>query len=116
MDDSRQEMINTIMDLVQYLEPRLKGMHPDELKTEIESTHRIDLTEDDEDKLDILMARLVHQKKTRPTPKSQVMGPVAPVRGTPPPISVNAVTLTDFQVNDRVKHLNCPDWGEGDIV
>lgn len=116
MDPNRQETIDTILELAQSIEPRLKGMHPTELKAAIKETHRVDLDEDDEDKLDALMGRLAHRKKTMPVHNSRVMGPVAPVRSTPSPITRDVAALTDFRIGDRVRHVNCPDWGEGDIV
>lgn len=114
--DSRQETIQTILELIQSIEPRTKGMHPDELKQEVMNSHRINLDEDDEDKLEILMEKLARIKKTRPQHNSKAMGPLTAVHGTPGPISIQTIALTDFKVNDRIRHKNCPDWGEGDIV
>jgi hypothetical protein len=113
--NQRQELVQTISNLIQSVEPRIKGMHPDELKETLLTEYRIDLDEDDEDKLEAFSMKLVQRKKTM---SARAMAtPMAPPKGTTPGlIAKDVMCSTQFKVAERVKHLNRPDWGEGDVL
>ena len=116
MDQGRKDLIQTIYELSGAIEPRLVGMHPDEFKEDVKSNHNVDLEEDDEDKLDALCEKLARLKKNRPVTASRTMAVATPVKGTPPPVSILRMCETEWQLNDRVRHVNRPDWGEGDVL
>ena len=115
-----QDTLNTIFELAKSVESRFVGLSDTLLKEEIKQSYRVDLDEDDEDKIDNLMELLVRRKKT--ANKSTPLGTKVEVRSTPTAASIAVdernlkLALTHFAVGDHIRHNNCPDWGEGDVV
>lgn len=114
----RKEVVSTILDLCRQTDINSKSLDDETLKQNIRENERIDLDEDDEDKLDEFMLKLASKKKSlKPMTKIAIATPrlVTPTTVTLDTIS-KANCVTDFEAGEIVRSTKTPNWGSGKII
>ena len=111
----RADLINTILDLYRQTDHNAKDMDDDSLKSYIQDNERINLDEDDDDKLDDLMLKLATKKKSS---KLSTHAAIKPIKASEinQETVLKAAAVTNFEVGQWVYSKTRPQWGKGQII